>query len=312
MEQRSTERKVIPYRALSRLENECAPTLNRRAPFWRPTPAKPWREIHTPAWSWTHPAYEGQDLVLTDLDVNGAFLAAASSANFAHGALEHTGPLSLDRRILPGYYLIEAHPWQDTNIVSPLGSGNITGRIWVTGPTIELLRQLVESGHWPDLTIFDSWTCAKMCRFRDWTGAVGHDRAEAISRLEAAKAFGTEDDQEAAQAAYDAIKTGYSMAVQMMLGPTENSGPKSAVKRPDWYHTIHGQYAASIWRSVWKVRQAGFIPVMMGSVDTVTYMSCDVETFNHPNRPGGPLLKMDETGVQLGAFKTKAVYPAGS
>lgn len=311
MEQQVTERQMPLYRALSMLENEYAPTLNRRSPFWRPKPATPWRDIHTPLWNWIHPAYVGQPLSLTHLDVNGAYLAAASSGGFAHGALEHTGPLSLDGRILPGYYLIEVHAWQYPDIVSPLGSSELSGRIWVTAPTIELLAQLVRSGFWPDLTILDSWTCPQVCRFRDWVTAINVDRARAISVREAAKAVGSAEEIKAAEAHYEAIKTGYAMAVQLMLGPAEGGEIKSAVKRPDWYHTIHAQHAASTWRKVWRTLQAGYAPVMMGAVDEVTYLTCDAQAMADPGRFGGPLLKVDETGVQLGAFKIKATQEVG-
>lgn len=290
------------YRALDMLLDEHVPLLRRRSPYWRPRPAPCARECHTPAWNWTHGAYEeGMQLDLTFLDANAAFVSAASSAQFAHGELVHTGAMAGPCK-LPGYFRIDAHSWSDGRIVSPLGSAELGDKVWVAHPTLELLQKLSEDGYWPEVRIHDSWTCSETVRFRAWATAVNVDRAEALRRIEWAEKEGTEADQAEAWEGYETIKTGYSMAVQLMLGPSERGTAKSSVKRPDWYHTIHAQHAASTWRKTWKCVEAGYIPVMMGSVDEVVWLTQDflsLTTFD------APLLKMDQSGIALGAWKVK-------
>jgi hypothetical protein len=288
------------------LENEHVPLLRRRAPYWRPRPAACFRDVHTPAWSWTHPEAAGASELPFDvcvLDRNGAFISAASSASFAHGGLEHTG--ALPAMAGPGYYRIDFHPWQDDRIVSPLGDTDLSGKVWVAHPTLELLEQLERAGFWPEIRIHDSWTCPDSVRFREWATAVNNVRAEALRTVDAAERCGAARELEQAQAWYTAVKNGYSMAVQLMLGPAEGGTVKSAVKRPDWYHTIHAQHAATTWRYVWKAVQADFEPVMMGSVDEVAYPSEAVAQLQERG-----LIKVDPSGIQLGAFKVKEHIPA--
>lgn len=296
----STEEPRFTYRALSKLENEHMPLLRRRSPYWRPRPAAPWRDVHLPGWNWVHPDYRTDlNMDLTLLDANGAFVSAASSAGFAHGALDHTGALS-GPGTLPGCYRIDSHAWSDPRIVSPLGTAELPAKIWIAHPTLELLQQLSEAGYWPEVRIHDSWTCQDTVRLRSWATAVNNDRAAAIRDIETAYRLGTEAEQEEADAWYEAVKTGYSMAVQLMRGPADGQSVKSAVKRPDWYDTIHAQHAASTWRKVWKCVERGYIPVMMGSVDEVVW---DTQDFQDIQADG--LLKLDQSGIQLGAFKIK-------
>lgn len=297
------------YRALSMLENEYVPLLKRRAPFWRPKPPTCFRDVHTPAWNWTHDAYEqGMELDLTFLDRNAAYLSGASSAQFAHGELKHTGAMAGPGKH-PGYYRIDSHSWSDSRIVSPLGSARTEGQIWVAYPTLELLQKLSAAGYWPDVQIRDSWTCAETVRFRGWATAVNIDRAHALRQIELAEKEGSEADQAEAYDRYVTIKTGYSMAVQLMLGPSEHGTVKSAVKRPDWYHTIHAQHAASVWRDTWKCVEAGYVPIMMGSVDEVVWLTDDFLSIGSFTTP--PLLKLDQSGIALGAWKVKARTIAG-
>lgn len=294
------------YRALHMLENEYVPLLRRRAPYWRPRQAPCWRDVHLPDWSWTHPAYTPDlGFALAVLDRNAAFVSAMSSGTFAHGELEHTGAMPYGTKT-PGYYKIDYHPWQDDRIVSPLGTQETTAKIWVAHPTLELLTQLCDAGYWPDVRIHDSWTCASRVRFREWATAVNNDRVAALRDVQADDDHDPELSPGSAECScsacprYKAVKDGYSMAVQLMLGPAEGGKVKSGVKRPDWYHTIHAQHAATTWRYVWKALQAGYEPVMMGSTDEVVYPADAV-----PELQTQGLLKVDDSGIGLGTFKVK-------
>jgi hypothetical protein len=293
------------------LENEHIPLRNRREPYWRPRPASCFRDVYTPDWGWLHPAYTpDMPMDVSILDRNGAFISAASSASFAHGALDHTGALPSPCK-RPGYYRIDWHDWQDTRIVSPLGSAKLSGKIWVAHPTLELLQQLEDDGKWPGIRIHDSWTSEEPVRFREWATACNVARAGALRRVQDDEEHdptlqpGSEECGCPSCPWYKAVKDGYSVAVQLMLGPGPDKEVKSGVKRPDWYHTIHAQHAATTWRYVWKALRAGYEPVMMGSTDEVAY-----PTLALPELQEKELIKMDLSGVALGTFKVKETIRA--
>lgn len=282
------------YRALDML-TERAPKIRGREPFWRPAQPTCTKSVFLPAWSWQRADYAefGQEQRIT-LDVNGAYLAAASSAVFAHGALIHDAGPGVQA---PGYYQITVHPWTRTDIVSPLGTAHIPGdRVWVAHPTALLLQQLSlgEEPSWPSLDVHDAWTATETMRLRRWTEAVQIDRLLAIQD----RAAGVEG---AAQR-YKDIKDGYSIAVQMFRGPAEGEKTRSKILRPDWYATVHAQHAASTWRKAWNALLAGCGPIRMGSTDAITW---PVDAFAELQFRSKPIIRIDSTGETLGAFKVR-------
>ena len=287
------------YRALSLLEGSYAPTVSRREPYWRPPVPKCTKIVHTPVWNWQSVTKTTPPVQLIDLDVSGAFLAAASSALFAHGPLRPTGATPVTGAT--GYYLIDAHPWAGGGIPNPLGTADLKERVWVAHPTLLLLRQLEDEGYWPAITIHDSYTAVASCRLRRWAERVRDDRAAMLAARNVAPQDTPEYD--AADDAYQAVKDGYAIAVQMMLGTTADGQPsKARIKRPDWYHTIHAQHAANHWRKAWKAVLAGHHPAAMGAVDELTFTADDLDALLRAD-----VLPMDETGLKLGSLKTKSI-----
>ena len=304
---------IARYKALSMLENEHVPLLRRRTPYWRPRPAACWRDVHLPEFNWVHPEYTPDlPVPLTFLDANACYVSAASSAQFAHGELEHTGAMA-DPSKRPGAYRINWHAWQDPRIVSPLGSGEPDNDlVWIAQPTLEVLAKLEAEGRWPALRIHDSWTCGDTVRFRAWATAVNNDRAAALMDVKACEEHDREEDPGKCPCdpcvRYEEVKNGYSVAVQMMRGPAAKGAEvKSGVKRPDWYDTIHAQAAANTWRTTYRVLdQHGFEPVMMGSKDEVAWATPHYQ-FLLANGP----LKIDNSGVAMGHYKAKSeTHPA--
>lgn len=291
---------MTTYRALAMLEGPYAPKVARREPFWRPRAPKCTRIVYTPTWNWESVAKTAPPVQLVTLDVSGAFLAAASSATFAHGQLEPTGAAPADGA--PGYYLIDAHPWAGGGIPNPLGTWPaMPERVWVAHPTVALLRQLADDGYWPEVVVHDSYTATVPCRLRKWAEQVRDDRAYALARRAAAEPDSA--NWERAQESYQAIKDGYAVAIQMMLGTTADGQPaKARIKRPDWYHTIHAQHAANMWRKAWKCVLAGHHPAAMGATDELTFTADDLDALLQAD-----VLPLDETGLKLGSLKTKAI-----
>lgn len=296
-----SERSV--FRALDMLLNEYEPLVHRRAPYRRPKPPTMWREAHMPAWNWYHSSFDpARDTDVIHLDRIASWPSAASSATYAHGELVRTGALP-GKGTRPGYYLVDAHQWQDTRIVSPLGDADLPPRVWVTLPTLEILQQLsaLDDAPWPGVTIHDSWTCATKCRFRPWATAVNNIRVEALRAYQAAMVDGTEADQAEAHDHYELyVKAGYAMAFQLMLGTDNAREAKSSLRRPDWFHTTVTQASASVWRDAWKTVTAGYQPLFMGAKDEIALSAGEARHLIKSD-----LLKMDMSGVSLGHWKVK-------
>ena len=295
------ERKASPdYRALDLLI-DTAPKIRGRSPFWRPAAPDVTGAVYVPGWQWRRPVTPADGASLIVLDANAAYLSAASSVPVAHGRLIHDKIVHPFERGVPGYWLTDWHEWPALDqIMSPLGgrgrSHTPQGTVWLTTPTMDLLSQLVDQGLWPDLEVYDSYTCETPCRLRNWADHVQHDRKMAMEALPGAR------DR------YEAIKLGYSMAVTL-LGKDETS----QVFRPDWGHFIRAQHAASMWRRAWTFNQAydrGLVAA--GSVDELVFPRESLDSlWRQQSANKVTPLTVDATGVRLGAFHIKGRIDTG-
>lgn len=292
------------------------PVVGHHKPYWLPpTPGTLRSVMHAalvPTVAWradTRDLPEGTRL--TDIDANGAYLAAASSADFAHGALEQTGPHDPQlHRINPGYYLIDVHHWQRAEIGSPLGGARITDpRIWVTHVTYKLLSDLTygaawgpKGGDWPALYAYDTWTSKTKCRLNDWTNALRDMRAEMLRT----------GDREA----YEALKLGYAQAVEMWATPPDPKGTplaerekKNSAYRPDWFHTVRSQHHFNMFYRAYRAAMSDCGPIQMGgagiATDGMTFVTSDLTAAVLMSKSP---LRLDDTGVTLGTFKRTRHY----
>jgi hypothetical protein len=255
---------------------------------------------------------EGTPMV--ELDANGAFVAAASSARFAHCALTNTGPLDLSTGpIPPGCMLVDAHPWQFGAPGSPLGANrpkaDALGRVWVPHTVYSILRDLThgakwgpQGGHWPDATVYDSWT-ADPCAFTDWANVVRDTRAAA--KLGGDAAMG------------ERVKVAYSQAVQMWATepdpkgtPKEKQKKRNKAYRPDWYQALRGQHFANMWRRGYQCTILGKAPLRIWATDRLLMKEIDMLSLLRRDQQPTPI-RLDETGIQLGTFKRVHRWYAG-
>jgi hypothetical protein len=292
--------------ALDKLTKVHVPKSFGRTPYWFPKAPPIWKKAHEPEWNWTGPARElYDDATATLLDCNGAFLAPLSGTEMARDALGHTGPLAsmTSRQVLPGYYRIGSAPWTDKRIVSPLGQGKIGPQVWVAAPTLVLLLELQEAGRWPEIEIFDSWTCSFKMRMSKWAEWLRGVRLLAMDTDAQWIAQGADPDVVRREGAVIAVKDGYGAAFQMMMQESHPGEPrKSGVFRPDWYQAVRSQHRANMWRKAWKAVQAGIPILSMGTVDEIEIPSdIVIQLIDMPDAP----LKIDVTGRQLGSFKVK-------
>jgi hypothetical protein len=292
-----------PVRLLSALETTHAPMRRHggrmTGPYWRPELPGVLGAAHVvTGWHWSR-EYTG-DLVV--LDRSGAWVAAASSATVAHGALDHTGPLD-EFEGRPGLYQVPVYPWhEEDSLPNPLG--HATGEtVWVPAPTVVRLIELADAGRWADVTILDSYT-GDGVRLTDWTRYVNALRAHAI------RTHGRDSDQ------YGEVKIAFGQAMSLMLGsddPGRGRAWKCNAQRPDWTHTIQAQASAMLHRWADRCRQVApeFPPVMLRNVDelVIPAEALPIVTSTAAAGAAGPV-GIDPEGIKLGTFKVKGTEGA--
>lgn len=282
-------------RLLALLEGAYLPTARGRRAYKRPPqpPDEVLRSVRTPAWNWT---YHGPDVAeklaqgladgVVNLDANAAYVTSASSVSIARDQLERTGPLDAYHR-WPGFYQVELGPqdpwqeWGDTRLMSPLGQGVWRPVVWLSEPTVTLLTDLAQKDRWPSVTIMDSWTSPEKARLTAWTDQLRAMRTELITLGDTA--------------GYARFKIAYSQAVQMVKGHK-----LCEIQRPDWYHAIHAQHTANLWRKAWNCVKAGHGPLSSGRVDALTFTRSDLDALQNLTPPP---LRIDQSGLAFGTFK---------
>lgn len=276
------------FRLLDMLTKEYPPRVNGRVPFWRPPAPKIATEVHEPMWSWRAARRAEPGTRVVHLDANAAYLSAAATVEVAHDRLTRCPRLTFEAS-RPGYWLIDVghYRWPlGEQIMSPLGTGHVGERVWLTTPTVALLDQLHTSGHWRDIVVLDAWL-GHGCRLRSWTEALRDLRRDIM----------TTGDAET----YDRFKVGYSQAVTTM-----QVSNRSIIHRPDWASSIRAQHAANVWRKAWYARFAGYPLLGAGSVDELSFTEETLERLAQLVAMGSRApIRIDPTGVALGAFHVK-------
>lgn len=277
------------------LETTHAPQKGGRAPYWRPPLPPVMHEAHiVSGYSWSRP-FAGPTVVL---DRSGAFIAAASSVDVAHGALAHTGTEAYCGR--PGLYLVDVHPWlEGDTLPSPLGDTK-RAQVWVAQPTVARLVELADAGRWPDVTVLDSYT-GDPVRLRDWAEHVRDLREHAITTY-------TRDGGQ-----YEEVKTSFGQAMALMRGEADGALArrwKTKAARPDIPQAIMAQSGATMHRwanAARDVAGAELGPVAIRNVDELVIPAAALEIVTTVTAPGrrSPI-GIDPTGIKLGTFKVKA------
>ena len=286
-------------RLLGLLEEKFPPKLYGKKAWFRPQPPIPADVVKAavvPRWSdWVYDGAALDDTVT--VDVNAAWVAAASCVSWAFEALEHSGPLPVFPG-WPGYYrvMVAGDEWQDRRIVHPLGRDDLHGAVWLAQPTAALLVELHRKWDlWPQLMIVDSWTCSRSVKPKEWVAHVKAERERLI------------DSRDHEQ--YARFKDSYRATITGLPGPKPGDDWNCLSRRPDWRDATMAMDAANTWRKAWKCVEAGFGPVRMGRTDELTFGHEDLLTL--ASLPSSPL-RLDQTGKSLGTFKVKSRDTAGA
>lgn len=181
-------------------------------------------------------------------DLNGAYLAAASSLALPAGEPEHvTAAGDVDLR-KPGYWRIWAPPARpllfDPFLPQPAAEADADGCRWVTSPTAALALELGE------LVVEEGWAWPEHHRFLDgWYRAL----RDARSAMLALEPRGPRGD-----AVLDAVKATYRQGVGRMGSSRRRQGDADPLYQPYWRAAIIAQARSNLWRRANKLRNPPF------------------------------------------------------
>lgn len=216
-------------------------------------------------------------------DLNGAFLAAASSLPLPVGDVDHQdqAPVLFDRR-RPGYWLVDLPAWADPCLPAPYGGDRRGGRTWLTTPTVELLA--------------DRWSMEPLEAFT-WPEAHQYLRRW-YERLRDARAALSADPG----AALVAVKETYTAGIGRLGSPTRARGIEDPLFQPYWRHAVNAEARARLWA---RLARTGRRPVAV-DVDCVWWLS----SHEDPGRLAVELgLKL---GAGLGRWKHAGTIAGGA
>lgn len=251
-------------------------------------------------------AYEGPVCVL---DRTAAWVSAFTTVRIAHGQLEHTGPIELPERgeLAPGYYEVRIERWHEgdrmPSPLPPVGRLGVGDTVWVAEPLARLLHDLARDGRWGAgaVDVVDSYTCPDAVKLNEggWADAIRDIREWSLAT------FGKESTE------YRAVKDSYSQAVSIIHGENRPGAGReyktgSAVHRDDIADSAKTMHSVTIWRQADQAnRLSPDRPIVsMRNTDEVVIPADALAamTTDHGKIRG---LKIDETGVRLGTYKTK-------
>lgn len=290
-----------PFPALKVLERQCPPLFDGRPPYWRAPLTPPTAEFYCPTWNWQSPHDFPEGAEVTVLHTAAALLEAAGACFIAHSQLVRTGPLTSERRprtVAPGYYRITIPRWAFSGtIVSPLGDSarlETEPTVWVAAPTLVLLLDLEQAGHFAGLSILDSWTAPVRADLCSWTARMKSLRTECLDRIATCH---TDAARAAARARYEAFTASCAAAIADML-----TGDGHLTRRPDWAHTIYAQHAAMQWRTAWRYTYTGAPLVALPHTDEIAVLAKDLPDILALAKPP---FAYDPTGRQAGALTAR-------
>lgn len=190
---------------------------------------------------WTNPATEdGTEVQL--LDVNAAYLSALNT-HLPIGALQHATGGEFDRR-RSGLYLITPAEWTRTDLPNPLGSRELSGDLWVTRPTLQLLLDASTEKF--------GRLCEAPVIHESWTSGSSESILRAFRII-------LRDARAAAIEGGDEVTLAYVKAMYSKFISTSAKASKfnHLIERTDWSQIIRAQAHGNLWRRAFKAHTAG-------------------------------------------------------
>lgn len=192
--------------------------------------------VHEGAHHWVNPTIASGSSVTT-IDRNGSFLGVLGSAELPIGRLRHEHGSTPDPAQV-GLHRIDQWPtWDRPDLPHPGGAQPHGRELWITTPTLKLLRQRELMGLGP-FTVLESWLGAKM-------------RLEQLAaELRSARQYAIDTDD---QDLLDYVKATYSIGLATM----GESSANTRLWRPDWVAIIRATFHANMDRAAHRIAGEG-------------------------------------------------------
>lgn len=193
-------------------------------------------------------ARKGQDIEVTALDMNAAYLSAFKCWLPVGKLVEDTTGVHEPRK--SGVYQITPAEWTHTNLPNPLGNRQEPGPLWVPD---SLLRLLLDCARWG--------LCEAPVIHRALLSGGTESLLEKLRRAlaESRKTAVAEGDE----VAVEYVKSMYSKFVSTIGESSANTD----IRRPDWMHIIRAKAFTNLWRKAYKAHTAGLTVVEISGTD---------------------------------------------
>lgn len=193
-------------------------------------------------------ARKGQDIEVTALDMNAAYLSAFKCWLPVGKLVEDTTGVHEPRK--SGVYQITPAEWTHANLPNPLGNRQEPGPLWVPD---SLLRLLLDCARWG--------LCEAPVIHRALLSGGTESLLEKLRRAlaESRKTAVAEGDE----VAVEYVKSMYSKFVSTIGESSTNTD----IRRPDWMHIIRAKAFTNLWRKAYKANTAGLTVVEISGTD---------------------------------------------
>ncbi|MDX2854586.1 hypothetical protein PV342_40535 [Streptomyces sp. PA03-3a] len=246
------------------------PSKNDANEVWEARPK--WTNSNTP---------DGTEVQL--LDVNAAYLSALNT-HLPIGALQHAEGGEFDRR-RSGLYRITPPEWTHTDLPNPLGARELSGDLWVTRPTLQLLVDASSEKY--------GRLCEPPVVHESWTSGSSESILRAFRLI-------LRDARAAAIADGDEVTLAYVKAMYSKFISTSAKASKfnHLIERTDWSQIIRAQAHGNLWRRAFKAHTAGLAVHRITGTDEL--------------HVGGDWRAVFAEGRGLTEMKTKGAYVVGA
>ncbi|MFF1691974.1 MULTISPECIES: acyltransferase [unclassified Streptomyces] len=194
------------------------------------------------------PAKKGEQIEVTALDMNAAYLSAFKCWLPVGKLVEDTTGVHDPKR--SGVYQITPPVWEHTDLPNPLGARKEPGPVWVPDSMVRLLLDCAK------------WNLCKAPEIhRAMLSGATENLLEKLRRaLAETRGTAITDDDEIV---VEYVKAMYSKFVSTIGESSANTD----IRRPDWMHIIRSKAFTNLWRKAYKARNSGLTVIEISGTD---------------------------------------------
>ncbi|MFF1690740.1 acyltransferase [Streptomyces sp. NPDC058254] len=194
------------------------------------------------------PAKKGEQIEVTALDMNAAYLSAFKCWLPVGKLVEDTTGVHDPKR--SGVYQITPPVWEHADLPNPLGARKEPGPVWVPD---SMVRLLIDCAKWN--------LCKAPEIHRAMLSGATENLLEKLRRAlaETRQTAITENDE----IVVEYVKAMYSKFVSTIGESSANTD----IRRPDWMHIIRSKAFTNLWRKAYKARESGLTVIEISGTD---------------------------------------------